>query len=331
MTKANQYDIITILTRILLAGGAEWVVTLGEKTEMKSKATEEVPQEAVEVNLAYLGKEFPALHEIRDRTLILSLGNAFLCEEVFLKKAGNAIDSQLENLRQEIQTLKMRFPGKFTTEIDTDSIVEEMHAHAQRLQNPNKGLTDKCTIGALGRELEQTLDALTVAIRKIKRKVEGETPAYTAKDSVLGVLGKAKAPASMATRLISLAVKTVVVLLLLSLGPLAYLVLTMDREGALLKDIKESEAYIETQKDFIASAEEERAMLSQKIQSMQADDVPRETKLEIMEMNVKVHSLDQSRHRAEAEITDHESRIKDRKQRLQEVREKPFLDRLLRR
>ena len=305
--------------------------TRRDKTAMKSKATEEEPQEAVEVNLAYLGKEFPALHEIRDRTLMLSLGNAFLCEEVFLKKAGSAIESRLENLRQEIQTLKMRFPGKFSTEIDTDSFIEAMHAHAQRLQNPNKGLTDKCTVGALGRELEETLEALTVAVRKIKRKVEGETPSYTAKDSVLGVLGKAKTPASMATRLISVAVKTVVVLLLLSLGPLAYLVVTMDREGALLKEIRESEAYIENRKGVILSAQQEREDLSQKIQALQGDDVPRETKLEIMEMNVKIHSLDQSTHRAEAEIAEQEGRIKDRKKRVQEVREKTFLDRLLRR
>jgi hypothetical protein len=105
----------------------------------------------------------------------------------------------------------------------------------------------------------------------------------------------------------------------------------MDREGALLKEIRESEAYIQTQREMISFSEQERAALSQKIQSMKADDVPREIKLEIMEMNVKVHSLDQARHRAEAEIADHESRIKDRKQRVQVVREKPFMDRLLRR
>lgn len=298
---------------------------------MKNKAALEAAPEAAEVNLAFLGKEFPVLHEIRDRSLILSLGNAFLCEEVFLKKAGNAIESQLENLRKEIQALKSRFPGKFSTEIETDSFIEDIHAHAQRLQNPNRGLTDKCTTGALGRELEETLDGLTFAVRQIKRRVEGETPAYTAKDSVLGVIGKAKTPVSLATRLVSMAVKTVFILLLLCLGPLAYLAVTMDREGALLKEIRESEAYIQTRRDLIASALEEREAVFQKIQSMQADDLPRETKLEIMEMNVKVHSLDQARHKAEAEIADHESRIKDRKQRIQEVREKPFLDRLLRR
>ena len=64
---------------------------------------------------------------------------------------------------------------------------------------------------------------------------------------------------------------------------------------------------------------------------MKADDVPREVKLEMMELNVKLHSLDQQRNRAEAEIADYEAKIKDLKRRLEEVKNKPFLDRLLRR
>jgi hypothetical protein len=298
---------------------------------MKSNAVEEAPPEAAEVDLASLGKEFSALHEIRDRILMLSLGSAFLCEEAFLKTAGSAIQSNLENLTQEILALKTKFPGKFTTEIDTASIIEELQAHAQRLQNSIKGLTDKCATGALGKELEETLDALTAAVRKIKRKVEGETPPYTAKDSVLGVLAKAKTPASLAKRLISLGVKTVFILFVLSLGPFTYLALTADREGALLKEIEESESYIQTQKQIITSSGIEREALLEKIQSMKADDIPRETKVQIMEMNVKIHDLDLKRLIAEAEIRDQENRIMDRKQRIQEIQDKPFVDRLLRR
>jgi hypothetical protein len=298
---------------------------------MKSKAVNPEPSEAPQANLAYLGKGFPALHEIRDETLMLSLGNAFLCEEVFLKKIGASIDSQVEKLREEILSLKMRFPGKFTTEIDTDSVIEDLRSHVQLLQNPNKGIIDKCTIGALGRDMEETLDALTTAIRTIKRKVEGETPAYTAKDSVLGVLGKAKTPASMVTRLVSVVIKTVLILVLLSLGPLAYLVLSLDREGTLQKEITESEAYIQSQREIILSSDREREALQKKLEDMKVDDAPREAKLEMMELDLKLHSLDQKRSRAEAEITDYEDQIKDMKQRLEQVRNKPFLDRLLRR
>jgi hypothetical protein len=298
---------------------------------MKSEAVNPEPPEVLEANLAYLGKGFPALHQVRDETLILRLGNAFLCEEIFLKKIGASIDSQLEKLRQEILSLKMKFPGKFTTEIDTDSVIEDLRSHAGRLQNPNKGIIDKCTIGALGREMEGTLGALTTAMRTIKRKVEGETPSYTARDSVLGVLGKAKTPASAVTRLVSVAIRTVLILVLLSLGPLAYLVLTLDREATLQKDIAEAETHIQSQREIVLSMEQEREALHKKIEDMKADDAPREVKEEVMELDVKLHSLDQNRNRAEAEITIYEGKIKDMKRRLEQVKNKPFLDRLLRR
>ena len=300
-------------------------------SQRNRKTPEESPSDPSEGDLGYLGEGFPALHGIRDKTLLLSLGNAFLCEEGFLKKTGVAIESQLDNLRQEIVALKMRFPGKFATEIDTDGILEDLEAHSRRLQNPNKGLIDKCTIGALGRALEETLDALTAAVRTIKRRVEGETPAYTAKDSVLGVIDKAKTPASMVTRLVSMTVKAVLVLLLLSLGPLTYLLLSMDRESALLKEIAQSEAAIQTRTEAVLLMEKESEAIRQRMEAMKGDDAPRETKLQIMEMNVEVHSLDQSRNRAEAEISAHQEKIREKQERLQAVREKPFLARLLRR
>jgi hypothetical protein len=296
-----------------------------------AKGGEAVPSGVSEPNLDYLGKGFPALHDVRDNILLLSSGNAFLCEEVFLDKTGKAIESQLNNVRQEIVELKTGFPGKFATEIDTDSIIEDLHAHSQRLQNPDKEIIDECTTGALGRAMEETLDALTTAVRKVKKRVEGETPAYTTMDSVLGVIDKAKTPASMVKRLVSLAVKTVLVLALLSLGPLTYLILSMDRADALQKEIAESEAIIQSQKDRIGSLERERATIWQRIEFMKADDLPREAKFEIMEMSVKLHSLDQNRHMAEAEISAHEERMRINKQRLQEVTERPFLDRLMNR
>jgi cell division protein FtsB len=286
---------------------------------------------ASESNLDYLGKGFPALHDVRDNILLLSHGNAFLCEEVFLAKTGKTVRMQVDNLRQEIVALKLRFPGKFAEDVDTDSIIKDLGAHAERLQNPDKAVIDEYTTGSLGRGMEETLDALTGAVRSIKRRVEGETPPYTARDSVLGVIDKAKTPVSMVKRLVSLTIRTILVLALLSLGPLTYLAVTMDREGALLKEIAESEAAIHSQKETVAVLEREREALVQRIDEMKADDVPRETKFEIMEMNVKAHSLDQNRHRAEAEISAHEERIRINKQRLRDVKEKPFLDRLLRR
>ena len=46
--------------------------------------------------------DLSALREIRDISLMLSLGNTYLCEEPFLKKIGHAMDAVLENLHGEI-------------------------------------------------------------------------------------------------------------------------------------------------------------------------------------------------------------------------------------
>jgi len=77
---------------------------------------------------------FAALHDIRDKAILLSLGKAFLCEEVFLMKIGHSIDESLEHLREDILSLKMRFVGKFVEEVDTDSILDDLHSQASFLQ-----------------------------------------------------------------------------------------------------------------------------------------------------------------------------------------------------
>jgi hypothetical protein len=271
---------------------------------------------------------FAALHEIRDKAILLSLGRAFLCEEVFLRKVGHSIDESLENLREDILSLKMRFIGKFVEDVDTDNILDELHSQAAVLQTPDRRVTDKCTAGALGAELEETVQALTEAIRTIRGKVEGEVEEYTAKEAV--VKG-AKTAGSFVSSLVSLAVKLVVLLFLLALGPAIYLGVTMDREGSLQNQITESKAYIQSQKTEIASLRKERDQLAARIKSSEGDDLTREQKLDIMEFNVKAHGLDERIHRAEADITEQERIIKLNQQKIERIKGKTFLQRYLRR
>jgi len=270
---------------------------------------------------------FAALHDIRDKAILLSLGKAFLCEEVFLIKIGHAIDESLEHLREDILSLKMRFVGKFVEDVDTDSILDELHSQATFLQNPDRRVTDKCTVGTLGAELEETVGVLTQAIRTIKGKVEGEVEEYTKKEAV--VKG-AKTAGSLVSSVVSLVIKLVVLLFLLALGPAIYLGVTMDREGSLQNQIAESKAYIQSQRAQIESLRKERDALSGRIESSQGDNLSRQQKLEIMDLNVKVHGLDQRVHKAEAEITEHERVIKLSQQKIQEIKAKPFLQRFLR-
>ena len=270
---------------------------------------------------------FAALHDIRDKAILLSLGKAFLCEQVFLKKIGHSIDESIENLREDIVSLKTRFVGKFVEDVDTESILEDLHSQATFLQAPDRKATDKCTVGTLGAELEETVSVLTQAIKVIKGKVEGEVEEYTRKEAVVK---RAKTAGSLVSSLVSLAVKVVVLLFLLALGPAIYLGVTMDREGSLQKQIAESKAYIQSQREQIGSLTKQRDELAVRIESSQGDNLSREQKLENMDLNVTVHGLDQKVHKSEAEITEHERLIKLNQQKLQDIKSKTFLQRFLR-
>jgi hypothetical protein len=270
---------------------------------------------------------FAALHDIRDKAILLSLGKAFLCEEVFLVKIGHSIDEAIEHLREDILSLKMRFVGKFVEDVDTDSILDDLHSQATLLQNPDRRVTDKCTVGTLGSELEETVRVLTQAIKTVKAKVEGEVEEYTAKEAV--VKG-AKSAGSLVSSVVSLVIKLAVLLFLLALGPAIYLGVTVEREGPLLKQIDESKAFIQSQKTQIASMRKERDELSLKIASLHGDNLSRQQKLEVMDLNVKLHGLDQRVHKAEAEITENERMIKLNEQKIKEIKAKPFLERYLR-
>ena len=81
------------------------------------------------------------------------------------------------------------------------------------------------------------------------------------------------------------------------------------------------------------SLEQERAEMAKQIEAMRlkGDELNRQEKIEIMELNVKVHALDQKYHAIEVEIDSHQNKVAENLERIKEVRKKPFLQRLLRR
>jgi hypothetical protein len=242
-------------------------------------------------------------------------------------KTGHSMDESIEHLKEDIQSLKMRFVGKFVEEVNTDGILEQLHSHAQLLQSPDRRVTDECTVGKLGADLEQIVTTLTEAINHIKGKLEGEVEHYTKKDAV--VKG-AKTAGSLFSSVVSLVSKLIMLLVVLALGPAIYLGVTMDREGPLQKKIAESKMFIQSQKAQIASLRKEREELAARIDSSRGDNLSREQKLELMDLNVKVHALDQRVNRAETDITEQERIIRLSLQKLEQVKSKTFVQRYLR-
>jgi len=277
--------------------------------------------------------ELNALHEIRDIALMLSVGNIYLCEEPFLKKIGHAVDRVLEDLHGEILSLKKKFPGQFAQDIDTDAILEDLHAKAERLQNADAAINTKCGGGHLGRELEEMVSTLTAAVKEVTFKVEGKLPGSATRYSLLSLFNPFKALARLVSTFSGLVIKLAIFIIILAIGPFAYLFISMEKEGSIRKAIDQSQAYIQTHRQALVSLEQERAAIAEQIEAMRLreEELNRQEKIDIMDLSVKVHALDQKRHAIEVDIASHENKIAKNLERIEEVKKKPFLKRLLRR
>jgi hypothetical protein len=272
-----------------------------------------------------------SIHGIRDMALMLSIGNAYLCDAVFLKKIGLTIDTHLKELKNDISSLKRQYPGKFEKEVEADQVLEGIQMTAQHLQEPDEDITKKCNVGELGRELEASVDVLVETVDAIRIQVEGEPEAYTAKEAILGQLGRIKSVGRLFAVLFASAFKVLGVLVLVGALVFSFLYFTMESEEALQKELDQSKSQVESQMKLIARLKSERTEVAGKLDAIPGGELDRQGKVEVINLSMQVHKLDERMQNAEIQIDVHKRKIKDTEKRLTEMREKTFLQRLLRR
>jgi len=268
-----------------------------------------------------------ALNEIRNNALMLSLANAYFCEEPFLKKIGRAIDSNVEKLKGDIYSLKKSFPGKFVDEIDTDEIIKEIHRTAQSLQNPDQDINERCTVGSLGRELEDQIKSLSNAVNTIRHQVEGGGLTYSKKDSAVGIFVNIKDSLGAS---FFLGLKIFLCLLVLSIFAFFYLFLTMENKKSLLKEIGKSEAHMKSQQKIVSQLDLENKEFSERIKSLEKGDPSRQERIEIMDLELKIQKNLDERLRVQAKIEIHNKKILENWKKVEGIEKSSFFKRLLR-
>ena len=274
--------------------------------------------------------DFPALTEIRDRVLLLVVGNAYLCEEFFLKKFGDSIDLMADKLKEDIEELKRSYPGKFVSEVDTNEILQGIQKTAQKLKDPDEKLNQECTVGELGKELETQLKSLNQAVGAIQKQVEGMARPYRKTDAIFGVFSSLKEvlrPVRVAGPLFLKIFLCLVAVAVLGFG---YLFFTMEKEGSLLEEISQSEAYINSKQGDISKLSSSADELRRKIDEMRDRELTRQQKVEVMELSDKLHTLNNEKQQVESTIRIHEAQITEKRKKIEEIEKKPFFKRLFR-
>lgn len=275
---------------------------------------------------------FASLDDIRDQVYLLSIGNAYLCDAPVLKKIGVAIDSRLDELREEILSLKKQFPGKFESEVDTEGILQELRDAARQLQKADDSGAGQDNVGALGEKLEKIVHSMTDAIRAVQTQVEGTGLKYTAKDAVLGLL-KDRQPIP---RRLSAAINPANVMKLLGLIFLLMIILffslflTMERKGDLITATGLDEGAIRSRQKTVSELISQRDEMYKSIEAIKTDNMSRREKIDIMALSIEAHEVDERIQNLLVEIKRYEDRVRENQKKISQMEQKSFLRRLIR-
>jgi len=272
-----------------------------------------------------------SLEELKNNTLLLTIANEHLDDEIFLNKIGNNISRAVEVLKRDISSLKKEYPGKFVNDVDTDSILERIDQAAQRMLKPGREVMDNHASGALGSEMESYLTSIRKAVDDIRIMVLGSHAHQSGKGSAINILDSFKAVSQTAGRILFFGVKFLACIIVLLGVVFAYLFFTMEKDTVFLNEIASSQAVIKEKKIDVNSLEKEKQDLYGKRTAMKDDinEMSRVEKVAALEVEMKMKSIDDKINQLEAEITVQEKRLNDNQKALDEYRQKSFIRKLL--
>ena len=272
--------------------------------------------------------DFQSLRNIRDTTLLLSIANEYISEDVFLSKIGSEIKKNLSVLRDDIASLKRKFPGKFTHEVNTDNILTGFEMIAQDMLSGGDEIIEHSTSGRLGMALSAQVDRITEAIERIWFQVKGSDVKYTASDSINVLLGRLNILSHL-TGLFSGFIRILLFVFILSLAGFGYLYFTMEREGQILRENTEIMISIEEKKSLLNELEKKKADAQKRLKVHETDNLLRKDKIAIIDIETKIQEINQEVHLIEGQLEAYRRTMENNNEKLEKVKEKSFLDRLL--
>ena len=276
-------------------------------------------------------KTTKGLDGIRDMALLLNLANTHLCEEVYLKKVGLAIDNHLEELGGDISSLKKEFPGKFIKEVDTDQVIENFQRIARRLQEPDKETLKKCSTGALGLELENVVNVMGQTLDAIKSKVVGELGTFSkAEGSVLTLAGWIKFIGRQIFTLSSFTFRITSAAFSILLVVFISLFLTMDSQQDLLDKVSQYENHIQGQLAILSRTNAEKVRINKELDMIGEGELSRQERTRALDLTLEIHEFNEEALAAQAEIDAYQRRIDEMEEKIDKMNKKPFIRRLFR-
>ena len=273
-----------------------------------------------------------ALSEIKDTAILLCVANEYLCEEAFLEKMGFVLNHNLEILERHVKNLRGQFVGKPPRDIDLEPQLKDIAQIADLFQNANDGIKKLCVEGTLGLDLAEKFSTLTEGIETLKGMLEGKSVAYTKADSFKRTFGKLRFIFVLLAAAYKFAIRIMAFLVLLSLLTFTYLYVTMEKEADVLNEIERNTLQIEENQALYTQHNAELKTIKKQIETLENKvKLNRQQEVQLMELNLKAYKLEEEQGQAKIEENHAQTEKEKCIKKLEEMRRKSFLERILRR
>ncbi len=273
-----------------------------------------------------------ALREIKDYAVLMEMAGSYLCEEIILAKVANGIEKNLEFLKEYISALRKQFVGKPAHEVDITSPYDEILDLVKTLREPDQEDKEKIREGEIGLELKEKTRDLANALQELIEGIEGKTAKYTKADLIVQAFGHLKGLVHTLITTYKLLTRIVACVALLCVVVFVILFATMETEKEVMVKVDEVRSLIETKQVALAKVMEEISRVKQRAEAMESKEgeLDREEKIKIMELKLKAHNLSEKKEKIQFEIDEQQKLLDQNLKKIEDMRRKSFLKRLLR-
>lgn len=279
-----------------------------------------------------MGYNFPdvPLNEMKDKALLLSMAGEYLCEDYFLKKAGMIIGSNAEALKDYIGHTQEQFVGKSADEARLNDILQSILHTAELLQQADGDIKEECSEGKLGTELFETIKSLGQGIKALEQRIDGKAIVPVKREPLRFIINPFKFLLKAIIATSKLGLKLAATLIIIGLAVFSFLYFTMESEEAFVQKIEQSQADIRSAQARLSEINNELEELREELAGIREDEADRRDEIEVIDLNLKIYKLSEEQQKAQIDMDMERESLEENLRNLEKLRQKSFLEKLLR-
>lgn len=271
-----------------------------------------------------------AIRAIQDIAVMLTGASEYVCEGRMLKRYSSDIETNLDHLEAHLSRLKGSFPGKFPEALRPDSSLSKMREIVTSMKGDNAKLEAKCRAGELGNELSLGLKELKAILGEIWDTLGGKVVSkYSLADRIASQGGKFKSFFLGFSPLVSITGKIILAVIIVLILSFLYLYVTMESEDVLVTGINMDIASMRIQEDTLAQHRKEYEEATIHINALKKKKLNRDDKIQLLNLSTESKKVKERIDKSVLSIEKKEKELTDKKKRLEELRRKSFIQKLL--